>query len=249
MSAVWSLDLPDSQKIVLLALADCANDEGLCWPSMATLCKKCSKGERTVQGVIKQLVEAGHLTRREVPGRGCKYHVHPRSVRTPAKSAPPQGTTVTPAAAADKPSRTINNGLSDDNPKRDACQDVADCWNGMAKAAGLSACAKMTGKRRKSCQARLKADGFDAIRMAIEHVPKSRFLRGDSGSWGGASIDFILKPDTVTSILEGKYDDRTTAKPARDGFDNSPVNPYARAVIARQAERAGDVGRQPDCWP
>lgn len=82
MTAVWSLDLPDSQKIVLLALADCANDEGLCWPSMATLTKKCSKGERTIQGVIKQLVEAGHLSRFEVVGKGCKYQVHPRRQST-----------------------------------------------------------------------------------------------------------------------------------------------------------------------
>lgn len=116
MSLVWSLDLPDSQKIVLLALADCANDEGHCWPSMASLSKKCSKGERTIQGVVKELVAAGHLTRKEVPGKGCNYYVHPRSdcaPVTPAETAPrsdcaPQGTTQTPAAAADKPSRTTN---------------------------------------------------------------------------------------------------------------------------------------------
>lgn len=108
MTDVWAIDLPDSQKIVLLALADCANDEGHCWPSMATLSKKCSKGERTVQGVIKDLVKAGHLTRNEVLGKGCNYYVHPRKDCTPAETAPPQGTAQTPAAAADKPSRTIN---------------------------------------------------------------------------------------------------------------------------------------------
>jgi hypothetical protein len=108
MTDVWVIDLPDSQKIVLLALADCANDEGHCWPSMATLAKKCSKGERTVQGVIKDLVKAGHLTRNEVLGKGCNYYVHPRRECTPADTAPPQRAAQTPAAAADKPSRTIN---------------------------------------------------------------------------------------------------------------------------------------------
>lgn len=107
MTDVWAIDLPDSQKIVLLALADCANDEGHCWPSMATLSKKCSKGERTVQGVIKDLVKAGHLTRKEVLGKGCNYYVHPRRDCAPAEAAPPQGTAQTPAASADKPSRTI----------------------------------------------------------------------------------------------------------------------------------------------
>lgn len=123
MSEVWSINLPDSQKIVLLALADCANDEGICWPSIASLTRKCSKGERTIQGVIIQLVEAGHLSRVEVIGKGCRYVVHPRKdcapvaakkepsppqPLPPADSAPPQGLPLTPAAAADKPSRTIN---------------------------------------------------------------------------------------------------------------------------------------------
>lgn len=112
MSAVWSIDLPDSQKIVLLALADNANDEGVCWPSMATIAKKCSKGTRTVQGVIKQLCDAGHLTRKEVLGKGCYYTVHPRSGCTPQElhprrevQLPPQPLRTTPAAAADKPSK------------------------------------------------------------------------------------------------------------------------------------------------
>jgi hypothetical protein len=89
MTAVWALSLADSQKIVLLALADSANDEGHCWPSMASLVRKCSKSERTIQGVIKQLVDAGHLTRREVLGKGCNYSVHPRDGCAPATAAPP----------------------------------------------------------------------------------------------------------------------------------------------------------------
>lgn len=96
MTAVWALDLGDSQKIVLLALADSANDEGHCWPSMTSLVRKCSKSERTIQGVIKQLVDAGHLTRREVLGKGCNYSVHPRNDCGPAKAAPPPAESAPP---------------------------------------------------------------------------------------------------------------------------------------------------------
>ena len=96
--------LPDSEKIVLLALADCANDEGGCWPSMATLAKKCSKSDRTVQASIKKLVKAGHLTRNETPGKGCSYTVHPRSSFTPEAASPPKPSHHTPEAASDKPS-------------------------------------------------------------------------------------------------------------------------------------------------
>jgi hypothetical protein len=125
MTDVWAIDLPDSQKIVLLALADSANDEGHCWPSMATLAKKCSKGERTIQGVIKQLVDAGHLTRKEVRGKGCNYYVHPRTDCATADIAPPQRTANTPAVAADKPSRTIIK-------KNISAHEMPDDWQPMS---------------------------------------------------------------------------------------------------------------------
>jgi len=117
MTAVWDIPLPDSEKIVLLALADCANDEGHCWPSMATLARKCSKSDRTVQAAIKSLVDSGHLTRREVPGKGCNYTVHPRSGFTPEVASPPKGTTGTPEAASDKPSKNHKIGDSNESPR------------------------------------------------------------------------------------------------------------------------------------
>ena len=41
-------------------------------------------------------------------GKGCSYVVHPRSDFAPEATSPPKGTTQTPEAASDKPSRTIN---------------------------------------------------------------------------------------------------------------------------------------------
>jgi hypothetical protein len=118
MSQVWGLDLPDSEMLIMLALADWSNDEGQCWPSIAQLAKKTRKGERTIQGAIKSMAAAGHLTRNERSGKGCTYTLHPRSdctpaaaaprsPRTPAKSAPPQPLPPTPAAAADNTSGHI----------------------------------------------------------------------------------------------------------------------------------------------
>ncbi|WP_167706609.1 helix-turn-helix domain-containing protein [Sphingobium fuliginis] len=123
MSAVWDLDLPDSEKLVALALADWCNDQGECWPSVPQIAKKCSKSERTVQNVTASLEAKGHLTRQMIPGRGCKYHIHPRKDCTttpaaaapvnprkrctPATAAPVQGTTDTPAAAAPNTSVTV----------------------------------------------------------------------------------------------------------------------------------------------
>ena len=105
MTAVWEIALPDSEKIVLLALADAANDEGHCWPSIATIARKASKSVRTVQIVIQRLIAGGHLTRKEHAGRGCEYWVHPRRDCTPAGTAPPKGVQETPARTAGHPRR------------------------------------------------------------------------------------------------------------------------------------------------
>lgn len=117
MSAVWEISLADSEKLVLLALADWSNDAGECWPSMAQLVRKTSKSDRTIQQTIKRLAVDGHLTRVEVPGRGCRYVIHPNDGLTPEvtsppkrlrpeTASPPKGATQTPEAASDNTSRT-----------------------------------------------------------------------------------------------------------------------------------------------
>lgn len=77
MSAAWAAELSLPEKMVLLALADAANDEGLCWPSVATIYKKCSMAERTVRKTFARLVELGHLTIHERVGRSNYFTVHP----------------------------------------------------------------------------------------------------------------------------------------------------------------------------
>ena len=110
MTAVWRLDLQPSDKMVLLALADAANDDGVTWMAVKSrnaskmdLLKKCSLSERAVQGAIKRLCESGHLSRVDRIGKGVVWTV------TPAANAPPQdmrpaANAGTPAANAGKPS-------------------------------------------------------------------------------------------------------------------------------------------------
>jgi hypothetical protein len=105
MTLAWDCDLTGNDKLVLLALADWANDDGHCWPSIAKLCAKTRASERTVQGIIKKLVEGGQLTRMERPGHGCTYVVHPRNICTPAEVAPPQDLRGTPAEVAGNTSK------------------------------------------------------------------------------------------------------------------------------------------------
>lgn len=200
MTLVWSLDLPDSDKLVLLALADCANDEGHCWPSVASLVRKCSKSERTIQGSIKRLVDEGHLIRREVPGKGCNYTVLPRSSCAPAKNAPPQGAASTPAAAADKPSRTTSSEAKASSDR------VIAHWNFVAKANGFHKAEVLDASRRQTIRLRIKEHGEDRLKLAFDRLAGSSWMKGEGrdSKWK-PDLDFALRPATLRKALEGAY--------------------------------------------
>jgi hypothetical protein len=55
MSQVWELDLPHNAQSIFLALADHADDDGYCYPSVARLAWKTGYGVRQVQRTLKDL--------------------------------------------------------------------------------------------------------------------------------------------------------------------------------------------------
>lgn len=61
----WAFDQPISatDKVVLLALADHANDRGECWPSVSLLMQRAYVGERTVQRALQSLEDGGFIVR------------------------------------------------------------------------------------------------------------------------------------------------------------------------------------------
>lgn len=106
LSAAWDLDIDSTEKMVLMCLCDYADDEGRCWPSVATIGRKCSKSERTVQSALKWLNDNGFFSFTDKPGKGRLYRLNPRRICTPAESAPAQETTVTPAEFAPHPRKS-----------------------------------------------------------------------------------------------------------------------------------------------
>jgi hypothetical protein len=56
MGQVFKLDLPSTDKFVLVAMADYASDDGThCYPSVAALCRKTNLCERSVQYALRRL--------------------------------------------------------------------------------------------------------------------------------------------------------------------------------------------------
>lgn len=121
MSAVYDSDLEDIYDVsVMLALANHADDSGVCYPSIARICKLSRCKPRKAQNVIKSLQDRGYLFIEIQAGpRGTnRYHltpipphsVHPAQYAPPPHDTtpPPHEATFTPAQCAPETSRTIN---------------------------------------------------------------------------------------------------------------------------------------------
>lgn len=91
MDRVWRHSrVRQGDLLVLLAIADFADDDGRAFPSIATLAEKSRLKERMTQYAIRNLVEIGELEIEPNGGpRGCHvYHV--RTLEADAEVAPVQ---------------------------------------------------------------------------------------------------------------------------------------------------------------
>jgi hypothetical protein len=73
----WEQELPYAEKLVLLALADHADDSGVCWPSLKHLKKKTGIDHTRISKLIKSMKDRGliEVTHRKAKGlqRSNKY--------------------------------------------------------------------------------------------------------------------------------------------------------------------------------
>ena len=70
----WEVEVPSSEKLVLLCLADCHNaDTGQCNPSVNYICKKTSLDRKTILKSLKLLNDKNWLSRTKVEGSSNQY--------------------------------------------------------------------------------------------------------------------------------------------------------------------------------
>jgi len=62
MAWAWRQQLSGPEKLVLMALADHADEDGICWPGNAHIARKCNLSQRSVQRHIKNLIDNGFMT-------------------------------------------------------------------------------------------------------------------------------------------------------------------------------------------
>lgn len=75
MAKVWPLQMPGVPKSVLVSLADNANDHGVCWPSISTICTRTCFQRTAVMEAIGWLEQQGYLHAEKRPGRNTRYYI------------------------------------------------------------------------------------------------------------------------------------------------------------------------------
>jgi hypothetical protein len=77
MTRIWEMSEQTGTKLLLLlALADSANDDGVCYPGVAYISRKARVPERTTQRLLHELVEEGELAIEFRSGRGQSNNYH-----------------------------------------------------------------------------------------------------------------------------------------------------------------------------
>ena len=99
MTEVWGMSIPATPKLVLLSLADQANDFGVCWPSQPQIALRCSITDRAVRDQLAWL-ESKKAIRRDVrKGIGTTFTLTLKACAEPRNvlpATPEQSSAVTP---------------------------------------------------------------------------------------------------------------------------------------------------------
>jgi hypothetical protein len=227
MSAVWDReDLDASERLVMLSLADHADDEGVCYPSIARLCKRTSMSDRGVQKVLVRLQERGFLRVEIGAGRSGsnRYfvnatpepssppnYVHPRTVDT----TPPNPVRKTPEPGSPKPSRTINE-TSDSISAREVASVLAVHASPQAVASFMAYRRKSKGKALTLTAAKRLANNLRAI-----------------AERGGDPDDALgMAEERVWLTVEPDWYFNSQGKQHGNGSRNVSQDPTLRAIFA-----------------
>jgi hypothetical protein len=79
--------MPPTPKAVLISLADNANDQGYCWPSIAKISERTCFSKRAVIDAIAWLEQHGILSADRVNGRHTTYVINPTDFAPPVQQA------------------------------------------------------------------------------------------------------------------------------------------------------------------
>lgn len=225
MAACWPLAMSPAQKAVLISLADQANDDGVCWPGVATIARRTCLSERAVQDAIAWLQSAGAVFREYRINSSTSYTITPANFNpaaAPAKRRRGTGADSAPGANGAPPADSAP-GANGAPPCADGAPGGA---NGAPQPPQMAHPRGANGAPKSSLNRNRNRKG-----TANESFPPA-LPAGGEGAGGPAD-------DSETALQEAcratwtaysqAYEKRYRVKPVR----NAPVNANVKALVKR----------------
>lgn len=118
-------------------------------------------------------------------------------------------------------------------------KDLLALYNERAASLGLSKVRGLTPDRQRHAAARLAEEpSRETWISALDKVSVSAFLRGDNDRKWCADFDWLIKPGSLTKLLEGKYGNGAASPAAPSVSRAAMVDPGTAAYHASRLEAA-----------
>lgn len=246
-----------SARLVLLALADHAGDDGRAWPSVSRLARMTLLDRRNVQRALARLIEAGEIVVVGTAQRGVSiYRITPGSTARPAAEAPQRrrrrsgagdarpAAPMTRTCGGSAAQTTMEPSIEPSVSSSSEISAAVDLWNKLCDDTGLKPVTRLTASRRKLLAARFaECGGYDGWACALLKISQTPGLLGAAASGWRIDFDWLLSETHFTKLTEGRYDHwdpahRPAQKPSAAADRQSrALAGLAAAVEAREARR------------
>lgn len=253
---VWAWDqklAKDEHLIVLLTLANIANENHEVYAGQPYIAAMARKEERTVRraliamrdmapspitirarpgftDVITLNIPEEFTVKRRRPPDGGKKRGRPRTLDLSAES-PGHGGEKPPPKESDDPKTEPEIEPMEANAsvgQADEVRQAFEAYNWIAERIGASRAERLNDDRKRRLKARIKdAGGLEGWYDALRRIEGSPFLTGQTHHHFGLTLDFILQPSSFTKLIEGRYEDRPNG--------GSPASPAGTDYAADRA--------------
>lgn len=219
ITRVWASPEPVSpgERLLLLALADMANDEGICWPSVPTLARRCAMDPYTTRRSLRRLEADGFIVREMSPGRSTHYRLLQHGSST-SGNVVSQAETEPPAGLREMPSWNRAAPVSVSGGVEHRIEELAGL---LVKRGVREPVAIRLARRHDDAHIRRHIAHYDAL------CTRSRVRRGPG--WLVASIqdDYVI-PESLPDAFRLFTYKEALAWIERNGITLSPASPITR---------------------
>jgi hypothetical protein len=225
MSIVWDRG-PENQaeRFVLLALADYANDDGECWPSIEGVARKTCLTDRGVRKIMRRLEDTGWLSIEAGGGRkNCNlYRIKTLNTVQPERGSPlnvvpenPEPRSINPEHGSAEPSYNHKEPSESNNAR--AILDVLCEWaSDEAARSFVTYRRKQKGKALTLTASKRMASQLEQIAQRGGDVDDALGMAEERG-WQSVQADWYFNAKQPKGQTHGKRDGEAAERARRAG--------------------------------